>query len=127
MAGTVAKHPGERRVWPRVRLKAEAILRFEALDERIRSRIINASENGLMLAVPSPRPVGTPMGITVFFANPRQEVRVEGVVVHVATRSPLYDNALPTCLGIYLTEAGEDWGKICASLTVYTDSSHRKT
>jgi len=111
----VASSESERRVWPRLRLNAEAILRFDEVAS-LRSRIMNISGNGLLLAVPSPRPVGTIMGITIFFTKPCRELRIEGVVVHVATRNGLHEDDMPTCLGIYLTQVDAEWLKICDEL-----------
>jgi PilZ domain len=111
----LATSGSERRVWPRLRLNAEAILRFDNVAS-LRSRILNISGNGLLLAVPSPRPVGTMMGITVFFTKPSRELRIEGVVVHVATRNSLHEDDMPTCLGIYLTQVDAEWLKICDEL-----------
>lgn len=104
----------ERRAWPRLKLDAEAVLRLDPLDDQIRSPILNASGNGLLLALPRPRPVGTRMRITVQLSNPRTDITVSGVVVHVAARPQV--PALPVAVGIFLTEAGPEWLALCRRL-----------
>jgi len=112
----MATTASEKRVWPRLRLNAEAILRFDEVAS-IKSRILDISGRGLSLAVPSARPVGTRMGITVFFTRPRREIRIEGVVVHVAIHNSLHEDDLPTRLGIFLTHVDDEWLKICDEIT----------
>src|SRR5207248_2682263 len=70
----------ERRRGPRLALDAAAVIRIESLDSPLTSRIVNASLNGLLLAMPAPRPVGTRMHITVRIGDPAYEISVSGII-----------------------------------------------
>ena len=65
-------------------LDAAAIIRFESVGGDSRSRIINASRNGVLLAMPAARPVGTRMHVTVRIGEPPMEIKLHGIVAHVA-------------------------------------------
>jgi hypothetical protein len=103
----------ERRSGPRVALDAAAIIRLESMGGAdIRSRIVDASLNGLKLAMPAPRPVGTRMHICVRIGDPAYEINVSGIIVHVQENK----NAPPgftTHVGIYLVDAGPEWAALC--------------
>lgn len=105
----------ERRSGPRLALDANAIIRVDRLDADVQSRIVNASESGLLLAAPEGRPVGTRIRITVQIDDPKHDITVSGIIVHAGS-SPEVDPAYRTRLGIFLTEHGPDWSALCRRL-----------
>jgi hypothetical protein len=105
----------ERRRGPRLALDAAAVIRIESLNAPFNSRIVNASLNGLLLAIPAPRPVGTRMHITVRIAEPASEISVSGIVVHVA-ESPQAAPGFTSRVGIFLTDTGPEWESLCQRL-----------
>src|SRR5689334_6094803 len=107
-----AKSEVERRSAPRMALDAAAIIRFESVGPELRSRVINASRNGILLAMPAPRPVGTRMHITVRIGEPAMEIKLHGIVAHVA-ENPGGQPGFTTVVGLYLTEAGVEWENLC--------------
>jgi hypothetical protein len=107
---------GERRSTPRMSLDAAAIIRFETLDADVRSRIINASRNGVLLAMPAPRPVGTKLHLTVRIAEPPADIKLEGIVVHVADNTQNASPGFGTQVGLFLTNAGVEWENLCRRL-----------
>ena len=111
-----AKIGTERRAAPRMALDAAAIIRFDSVGQGLRSRVINASRNGILLAMPAPRPVGTRMHITVRIGEPAMEIKLTGIVAHVA-ENPAGQPGFTTFVGLYLTDAGSDWEGLCRSLT----------
>ena len=106
----------DRRSAPRMALDAAAVIRFETVGPEVRSRIINASRNGVLLAMPAPRPVGTRIHLTVRIGEPPADIKLEGIVVHVADNP---SNAAPgfgTQVGVFLTSAGAEWEGLCRRL-----------
>ena len=96
-------------------LEADAVIRLGTLSAEVASRIVNASERGLLLALPAPRPVGTRIRVRVRIDDPAYEISVAGIIVHVAT----IEGAAPevsTQAGIFLTETGPDWRALCRRL-----------
>lgn len=84
-----------------------AIIRLDAASERILSRILNASTNGLLLAMPEARPIGTRVSITI--ATPEErDLKLEGMIVHTARLSHA-DPRLTARVGIFLTQVGDAW------------------
>lgn len=107
---------GERRSAPRMSLDAAAIIRFETVGADVRSRIINASRNGVLLAMPAPRPVGTRLHLTVRIAEPPADIKLEGIVVHVAENTANPSPGFGTQVGLFLTSAGAEWESLCRRL-----------
>ena len=62
---------------PRMALDAAAIIRFDSVGGDMRSRVINASRNGVLLAMPAARPVGTRMHVTVRIGEPPMEIKLQ--------------------------------------------------
>ncbi len=107
----------ERRRGPRVALDAAAVIRIGSLDSPLNSRIVNASLNGLLLAMPAPRPVGTRMHVTVRIGDPAYEITVSGIIVHVshsASAAPGFNAQV----GIFLQETGPDWAELYKKLAL---------
>jgi hypothetical protein len=105
----------DRRTAPRMSLDAAAIIRFDAVGGGLRSRVINASRNGVLLAMPASRPVGTRMHGTVRIGDPPLEIKLHGIVAHVAE----YPHAAPgvtTQVGVFLTDTGPEWDTLCRRL-----------
>jgi PilZ domain len=105
----------ERRQWPRMALDAAAIIRLETLQSDIKTRIINASANGLLLAMPAVRPVGTRMHVRVKIGDPVEDISVSGIIVHVTQTK----NAAPgftARVGVYLTHVTPQWQSLCERL-----------
>ena len=96
-------------------LDAAAIIRFGTVGPELRSRVLNASRNGILLAMPEPRPVGTRMHITVRIGEPAMEIKLTGIVAHVAD-NPTGQPGFTTLVGLYLTEAGAEWEALCRRL-----------
>jgi hypothetical protein len=105
----------ERRSAPRMALDAAAVIRFETVGPETRTRIINASRNGVLLAMPAPRPVGTRIHLTVRIGEPPADIRLEGIVVHVAD-NPSAPTGFGTQVGVFLTLAGAEWESLCRRL-----------
>jgi len=105
----------ERRRAPRMSLDAAAVIRFDSVGADVRSRIVNLSRNGVLLAMPAPRPVGTRIHVTVRIGEPVLELRLSGIVVHVAEKADAPEG-FTTHVGIFLTEAGPQWDTFCAQI-----------
>ena len=98
-------------------LDAAAVIRFEtAGGPEVRSRIINASRNGVLLAMPAPRPVGTRIHLNVRIGEPPADFRLEGIVVHVADNPAAVGPGFKTQVGVFLTSAGTEWETLCRRL-----------
>ena len=96
-------------------LDATAVIRVESLTPEVHSRLINASERGVLLVLPSPRPVGTRIRITVQIGDPVYEIAVTGVIVHVTSVDGV-DPSARYHAGIALTETNDDWVALCKRL-----------
>jgi hypothetical protein len=108
---------GERRAAPRMALDAAAVIRFESsVGPEFRSRIVNASRNGILLAMPEQRPLGTRMHVTVRIGDPPFEIKLSGLVVHVAD-NPNAPPGFTTQVGVFLTEAGPAWEALCRRIS----------
>jgi hypothetical protein len=92
------------------------VVRLESLAGR-QSRVLNASERGLMLVLSDPRPVGTQIRVTLYVGEPPRKIEIAGVIVHT-TPLESADAGQPVKAGIYLTEAGPDWVELCQELAV---------
>jgi hypothetical protein len=113
-----------------VALDASAIIRLDSLDASVTSRIVNASHRGLLLDMPEPRPVGTRIHVRVSIQDPRFEIEVSGIIVHVEAPRALppgpgerdgteKDGAAGSRsarVGVYLTTVGPDWAALCRRL-----------
>ena len=98
-------------------LDAAAVIRFEtAGGPEVRSRIINASRNGVLLAMPAPRPVGTRIHLNVRIGEPPADFRLEGIVEHVAANPGSSAPGFGTQVGVFLTSAGAEWESLCHRL-----------
>ena len=113
--GMSSAKEADRRGAPRMALDAAAIIRFESVGGDMRSRIINASRNGVLLAMPAARPVGTRMHVTVRIGEPPVEIKLHGIVVHVA-ENPDAAPGFTTQVGVFLTDAGPEWETLCRRL-----------
>jgi hypothetical protein len=105
----------DRRGAPRMSLDAAAIIRFDSVGGDLRSRVINASRNGVLLAMPAARPVGTRMHVTVRIGDPPMEIKLHGIVAHVA-ENPNAAPGFTTQVGVFLTETGPEWETLCRRL-----------
>ena len=97
-------------------LDAAAIIRFESVGADIRSRILNASENGILLAMPAPRPVGTRMHVTVRIGDPVMALTVSGIIVHVAENRHA-PPGFTTRVGVFLTDVDAEWIALCQRIS----------
>ena len=97
-------------------LDAAAIIRFESVGPEIRSRIVNASRNGILLAMPAPRPVGTRMHVTVRIGEPVIELTVTGIIVHVAENRSA-PPGFTTRVGVFLTAVSSEWIALCRKIS----------
>lgn len=108
--------PAERRRnGPRLELDAAAIIRVDTLNPAIHSRILNASQKGLLLVMPDARPVGTRIRVTVQIEAPPREIIVVGIIVHVTPMENV-DPRFTARAGILLTETSPDWSALCEHL-----------
>jgi hypothetical protein len=105
----------DRRGAPRMALDAAAIIRFDSVGGDLRSRVINASRNGVLLAMPASRPVGTRMHVTVRIGDPPMEIKLHGIVAHVA-ENPGAPPGFTTQVGVFLTNSGPEWENLCRRL-----------
>jgi len=100
---------------PRVALEATAIIKLDLLGPSIHSRIVNASQRGMLVVMPDSRPVGTRIRVTVKIEQPPSEITVAGIIVHAATLESI-DPRFSARIGIFLTETGDDWQTLCLRL-----------
>jgi hypothetical protein len=90
------------------------VVRLESLAGK-QSRVLNASERGLMLVLSEPRPVGTQIRVTLYVGEPPAKIEIAGIIVHV-TALESADAVQPVRAGIFLTETGQDWLDLCEQL-----------
>jgi hypothetical protein len=100
---------------PRLALEATALIKVDVLGPAIHSRIMNASQRGMLLVMPDSRPVGTRIRVTVQIDEPRREITVVGIIVHTSTMESI-DPRFTARIGIFLTETGDDWRILCDNL-----------
>ena len=100
---------------PRVALEATALIKVDVLGPAINSRIMNASQRGMLLVMPDSRPVGTRIRVTVQIEEPWREITVVGIIVHTSTMESI-DPRFTARIGIFLTETGDDWRVLCEHL-----------
>jgi hypothetical protein len=96
-------------------IQANAIIRVESVSTSLNSRIVNASERGLLLSLPEPRPVGTRINITLHIDDPSLDINVSGIIVHVNTIEAA-DPLVAARAGIFLTDTSPDWLALCRRL-----------
>lgn len=100
---------------PRMALDATAIIHLDLDGPGTSSRIINASNRGLLLVMPDARPVGTRIHVTVQLENPSKQIKVSGIIVHCSVAESV-DPRFTARAGILLTSAGTDWNELCVRL-----------
>jgi len=96
-------------------LDATALIHLDLKGPATNSRIVNASARGVLLVMPDARPVGTRIHVTVQLENPRQLIKVSGIIVHCTTIENV-DPRFTARAGILLTASGEDWDELCIRL-----------
>jgi hypothetical protein len=79
------------------------------------SRVLNASEQGLLLVLPDERPVGTRIHITLYVGEPATKIEISGLIVHVTALEGVGPRQ-PVRAGIFVTDAGPDWLELCRAL-----------
>jgi hypothetical protein len=79
------------------------------------SRVVNASEQGLMLVLPDARPVGTRIHIALHVGDPPGKIEISGVIVHVTPLEGVGPRR-PVRAGIFVTDSGPDWIELCRTL-----------
>jgi hypothetical protein len=104
------------RRWPRIDLGLDVIIRVEHLEEA--ARTLNVSREGLFVRTDAPRPVGTPVKLTVAVAG-AERFQAEGVVVHIhpdpdGEATAPQDH--PAGMGIFLTSSTSAWHEFCDRL-----------
>lgn len=109
---------------PRVALEATALIKIDVLGPAMHSRIVNASQRGMLLVMPDSRPVGTRIRVTVRIEEPRREITVAGIIVHTATMESV-DPRFTARIGIFLTEASDEWRTLCDSLALLAPKKTR--
>jgi Tfp pilus assembly protein PilZ len=101
------------RRWPRIDLALEVTVRVEDLDEA--ASTLNVSREGLFVQTDAPRPVGTPVTVTVALAS-GERFQAEGVVVHIHP-DPDGEAPAPTDrpagMGVFLTKTTGAWSDFC--------------
>ncbi|MBI5482056.1 MAG: PilZ domain-containing protein [Deltaproteobacteria bacterium] len=101
------------RRWPRIDLALSATVRIEDLEEA--ALTLNVSREGLFVRTDRPRPVGTPVRVTVALAS-GELLQAEGVVVHVHPdpdgEAPAPSDR-PAGMGIFLTTTTRAWRDFC--------------
>ena len=101
------------RRWPRIDLALAVTVRIQDLNEA--ALTLNVSREGLFVRTDAPRPVGTPVIVTVALAS-GERIQAEGVVVHIhpdpdAPASTPQDR--PAGMGIFLTLTTSAWLEFC--------------
>ncbi|MGD0837496.1 MAG: PilZ domain-containing protein [Polyangia bacterium] len=97
-------------------LDATAIIRLDLAGTATNSRIVNASNRGMLLVMPDARPVGTRIHVTLELDHPKKEIKVSGIIVHCSV-SESVDPRFTARAGILLTAAGADWSDLCIRLS----------
>jgi hypothetical protein len=100
---------------PRMALDATAIIHLDLSGPGKSSRIINASNRGLLLVMPDARPVGTRIHVTVQIEKPTKQIKVSGIIVHCNVVESV-DPRFTARAGILLTSSGPDWTELCVQL-----------
>jgi hypothetical protein len=100
---------------PRMALDATAIIRLDLQGPAIHSRIVNASNRGMLLVMPDARPVGTRIHVLVQLDGDPGEIKVSGIIVHCNSNENV-DPRFSARVGILLTSSGPDWDTLCARL-----------
>jgi tRNA pseudouridine-54 N-methylase len=100
---------------PRLALEANAVIKLDLTGSSLNSRIVNASQKGMLVVMPDARPVGTRIRVTVQVEEPRSDITVAGIIVH-ATPFESVDVRFSARIGIFLTETGQDWLDLCDRL-----------
>jgi hypothetical protein len=90
------------------------VVRLESLTAR-QSRVVNASEQGVLLVLPDARPVGTRIHVTLYVGDPPAKIEFSGVIVHVTALESIGVRR-PIRAGIFITQSGPDWVELCRSL-----------
>jgi uncharacterized protein (TIGR02266 family) len=101
------------RRWPRIDLALEVTVRVEDVEEA--ALTLNVSREGLFVRTDEPRPVGTPVKVTVALASGAL-FQAEGVVVHIHPDADADAPAPPDRrpgMGIFLTTATDAWREFC--------------
>lgn len=96
-------------------LDANAIIHLDLDGPATSSRIVNASNRGMLLVMPDARPVGTRIHVTVQLEKPPRQIKVSGIIVH-CNRIENVDPRFTARAGILLTVAGPDWDDLCIRL-----------
>jgi hypothetical protein len=96
-------------------LDATAIIHLDLNGPATHSRIVNASNRGMLLVMPDARPIGTRIHVTVQIEHPAKEIKVSGIIVHCAFTESV-DPRFTARAGILLTAAGADWQDLCLRL-----------
>ncbi len=96
-------------------LDATAFIRLDLNGPATHSRIVNASNRGMLLVMPDARPVGTRIHVTVQLEEPAKQIKVSGIIVH-CTVAESVDPRFTARTGILLTAAGPDWDDLCIRL-----------
>lgn len=104
------------RRWPRIELALDVTVRVEDLDEA--ALTLNVSREGAFVRTRSPRPVGTPVRLTVALAT-GERFKAEGLVVHIHPDpdavGPVPPDR-PAGMGIFLTLTTDAWRDFCDRL-----------
>jgi hypothetical protein len=100
---------------PRLVLEANAVIKLDLTGSSFNSRIVNASQKGMLVVMPDTRPVGTRIRVTVQVEEPRSDITVAGIIVH-STPFESVDVRFSARIGIFLTETGQDWLDLCDRL-----------
>jgi tRNA pseudouridine-54 N-methylase len=96
-------------------LDATALIHLDLEGATTNSRIVNASNRGMLLVMPDARPVGTRIHVTVQLERPHRQIKVSGIIVH-CNRIENVDPRFTARAGILLTAAGADWDDLCVRL-----------
>ena len=103
-------------------LDATAIIRLDPNGPEIHSRIVNASARGMLLVMPDSRPVGTKIHVSVMVGSPEREIKTSGIIVHCNTAENV-DPRFSAHVGIFITQAREDWLELCERLAASRPTS----
>jgi molecular chaperone DnaK len=104
------------RRWPRIDLALAVTVRVQDLEEA--ASTLNVSREGLFVRTRQPRPVGTPVKVTVALAS-GERFQAEGVVVHIHPDPEAAPTALqyrPDGMGVFLTATTSAWHEFCDRL-----------
>lgn len=88
-------------------------MRFASTEEILAATSLNISRRGVFLVTDQPKPIGTPVRLSIEVGGDGKRVDVSGIVIHEASEA--HDHR-PRGVGIFLTKVPPEWDTLCDRL-----------